>query len=258
MNWFLLGNAMTLAVELGIFDDFDEVAFGTKEARTKVWASKTYEERATRLKHLIPVYLSQTSTRTGRCHVPFSAAVMSWPKDIKEDTSRCWVAVCLLMRDMNSRPYASRELTSKLIKSGDYRSILCDIQENLKNWKRDVDMARLSRVMRALLIIEYCHVRVTANSIALHALAELHDKSVRGPQHDAGAPLLELFKHNEPFIAELTIAAKSTLLVIVEDLFPDEHVKYIPVRTYCRVLTASVMLWKVGPGCFQWINILLT
>lgn len=55
----MLSNAMSLAVELGVYDQLDGSTFGSREARPEVWGSKGYRERASRIQYLLPVYLAQ-------------------------------------------------------------------------------------------------------------------------------------------------------------------------------------------------------
>lgn len=64
--WSMLGVAYTLAVELGVFDDSNSDTQGTRETRPEVWKDRSYRERATRISHLLPVYLTQTSIRLGK------------------------------------------------------------------------------------------------------------------------------------------------------------------------------------------------
>lgn len=65
MCWSLLINALTLAVELAVYDDVDNSTFGTREARNDIWKSNSYRDRANSIKHLLPAYSAHASARLG-------------------------------------------------------------------------------------------------------------------------------------------------------------------------------------------------
>lgn len=65
MCWSMLGNALSLAFELGIFDEYDNTMLGAREARRDIWSCETSSQRAYRVQHLLWVYLTQTSGRLG-------------------------------------------------------------------------------------------------------------------------------------------------------------------------------------------------
>jgi hypothetical protein len=65
MCWSMLGNALALAVELGIFDEYDNTTLGARESRRDIWNCPSSSQRAYRVQHLLWVYLTQTSGRLG-------------------------------------------------------------------------------------------------------------------------------------------------------------------------------------------------
>lgn len=65
MCWSMLGNALALAVELGIFDEYDNTTIGARESRRDIWSDPRSAQRAYRVQHLVWVYLTQTSGRLG-------------------------------------------------------------------------------------------------------------------------------------------------------------------------------------------------
>lgn len=66
MCWSMLGNALALAVELGIFDEYDNTTIGARESRRDIWSNPSSSQRAYLVQHLLWVYLTQTSGRLGR------------------------------------------------------------------------------------------------------------------------------------------------------------------------------------------------
>lgn len=243
--WSMLGNAFTLATELGIYDDLDGTTLSTREARGEVWHDVLYQKRANRVHHILLVYLAQTSARLGRSHLSsYAFAELSF-QSIEDDTIRCWRGVTVQMQHSNSKLFRSRTYTRQIIQNQEYKNLLDDIQASLHDWKRDFDMAKLAKSMRAVLLIEFGYIQVCSNSIAIQALTERYERIAKEVRPDAqAASLLSVYRENESYIKEVAVAAKKVLLVVVDELFLDDHLKYIPNRTYYRILTCAVAIWK--------------
>ncbi|KAF2264824.1 hypothetical protein CC78DRAFT_221107 [Lojkania enalia] len=65
MCWMLLGNAMSLAFEIGVFDDTSEVEFEEANQHLSHATVKAYFRRKNHLKDLLIIYVTQTSGRLG-------------------------------------------------------------------------------------------------------------------------------------------------------------------------------------------------
>jgi hypothetical protein len=65
MCWMLLGNAMSLAFEIGVFDDTSEAEFEEANQHLSHATVKAYFRRKTHLKDLLVIYVTQTSGRLG-------------------------------------------------------------------------------------------------------------------------------------------------------------------------------------------------
>jgi hypothetical protein len=50
---------------------------------------------------------------------------------------------------------------------------------------------------------------------------------------------------DEEHLSRTARAARSIVSVVVDDLFPDDDVKHIPVRSYSRILGAALVLLQV-------------
>ena len=112
--------------------------------------------------------------------------------------------------------------------------------------KSNADSQLVSKYMRAVLTIEYNSIRVNANSVALMALSKrLERRSLAAQGTDTQAKRSEIYRDNELFTNDQVAAACTVLNVIVDELVPDESVKFIPVRTFHRVLGSVLALWKV-------------
>jgi hypothetical protein len=65
MCWMLLGNAMTLAFEIGVFDDTSEKEFEDANQHLSHATVKAYYRRKNHLRELLIIYVTQTSGRLG-------------------------------------------------------------------------------------------------------------------------------------------------------------------------------------------------
>jgi hypothetical protein len=65
MCWMLLGNAMSLAFEIGVFDDTSEAEFEEANQHLSHATVKAYFRRKNHLKDLLVIYVTQTSGRLG-------------------------------------------------------------------------------------------------------------------------------------------------------------------------------------------------
>lgn len=65
MCWMLLGNAMTLGFEIGVFDETSEVEFEQANQHLSHATVKSYFRRKNHLKNLLIIYVTQTSGRLG-------------------------------------------------------------------------------------------------------------------------------------------------------------------------------------------------
>lgn len=65
MCWMLLGNAMTLAFEIGVFDETSETEFEEANQHLSHATVKAYYRRKNHLRDLLIIYVTQTSGRLG-------------------------------------------------------------------------------------------------------------------------------------------------------------------------------------------------
>lgn len=65
MCWMLLGNAMTLAFEIGVFDETSETEFEEANQHLSHATVKAYYRRKNHLRNLLIIYVTQTSGRLG-------------------------------------------------------------------------------------------------------------------------------------------------------------------------------------------------
>ncbi|KAI1393262.1 uncharacterized protein F4822DRAFT_423730 [Hypoxylon trugodes] len=202
MCWMLLSNALGLAYELGVFDDVDELLAAGAITRPE-YEDEAYRLRATRIKRLLLVYLTQLAGRLGWTNmVPDSIRktdpALSGRRPISNEGNtpgttqsllsntfcyvpnvelddqiiHCWVGVSDAMQLGNERLFRSRKHTTELIQSGKYTKALEEFHPILKNWWREFQRFDMPENIRHILTIEYEYVRIYVNSLALQAVVE--------------------------------------------------------------------------------------
>ncbi|EAS28605.3 uncharacterized protein CIMG_09809 [Coccidioides immitis RS] len=244
MCWSMLGNALALAVELGIFDEYDNTTIGARESRRDIWNNPHSSQRAYLVQHLLWVYLTQTSGRLGWKNLT-NVSVTDHDASVKHgDTIRCWVGVASLMKRGNELLFPSRERTRDIINSGEYIAVLRMLNPLLQDWQREFDRAKLSKAMRLILAIEFGYVRVYINSVALQAVVEHYNRVAREGGSLPLSALLSPYEGNKEYFMEVVNAARAMLQVVVEELLPEDRLKHVPVRTYSRILAGAMFCLK--------------
>lgn len=212
MCWMLLGNAMALAFEIGVFDETSEVEFEQANQSLPHSTVKAYFRRKNHLKDLLIIYVTQTSGRLGltsmlpkveRENAPLKspnqlyqermAEIRRQPQMNRNDAQRqpyesvatqtrhvvqdlvldFWQRIAKIMEMGNHQMFPNRRQTRDIIKSGRYEELLRYFQTPLKDWKRGLEQAQqIPAQLRHILTIEYEYCRVYLNSLALQAVVE--------------------------------------------------------------------------------------
>lgn len=203
MCWMLLSTGMGLAYELGVFDEIDEMMSAGTITRPE-YEEETYRLRASRIKRLLLVYLSQLAGRLGwtnmvpenlrksiltvvgrrRPHTNEGTTpgtnlsslsnVFNYIPDLELDDQiiHCWAGISNLMHAGNEKLFRSRKHTTEIISTGNYTGLLKEFQPMLSNWYREFELFRLPPYIRHILTIEYEYVRIYINSLSLQAVVE--------------------------------------------------------------------------------------
>lgn len=203
MSWMLLGNALALAYELGVFDEIDEPA-PQAPLHADLDASRL---RFQRIQKLLLVYVLQLASRLGwtsmiprhithavrhklnsQAPSPASISVNSAPSsswDLRGSRTRwenedelqdvvfhTWVDLTMLMKSSGEKLFPSRSVTKSIMRTGKYVALLEHFQPLLKDWKRDFEALGLPEPIQHILTMEYEHVRFYINSLALQAVVD--------------------------------------------------------------------------------------
>ncbi len=217
MCWMLLSTGMGLAYELGVFDDIDELLAANAITRPE-YEDESYRLRASRIKRLLLIYLSQLAGRLGWTNMvperlrksdpavsrrrrhsvdgttpgtnPSSLSnTFNYIPDLELDDQiiHCWAGISNAMQVGNERLFRSRKHTTEIIQSGKYIESLKDFQPMLREWWNQFERFRLPPFIRHILTIEYEYVRIYVNSLSLQAVVERCTSNAGGGSGPGGS-----------------------------------------------------------------------
>ncbi|EXJ78890.1 hypothetical protein A1O1_09292 [Capronia coronata CBS 617.96] len=250
MSWMLLGLAQSLAFELGVFD--------TNHFNCRHEHGPDSEcARKRRIKHLVLVYVAQTSGRMG---IQSSLNVEEWETDtIWDQTSQdqrpghadhpvdtmqaCWVHIARILNRANREIFSSPQFTRDLTSSGRYKESINTFAPLLHQWKNAFDKSKavIHPVMQSILLLEYEYTRLYINSLGLQKVVE---SWVEGGSNIRKTTLLKIAEDNKPYIDEVTDAALNILSIVVDRIAAKGYLRNAPVRIYLRSLSGMMFTLK--------------
>ncbi|OKL61888.1 hypothetical protein UA08_02834 [Talaromyces atroroseus] len=236
----MLSTASMLATEMGVFDEEELISEGENNPLT-MRDMASHQQRICRVRYLIWVYATQQPGRPGwRILTPEPSLLLPSTDD---DTIKCWVRVATIMKYANELLFSSQKRTNEIIRNGEYIKCLQTLQPLLQDTIIEFDQSKLTKQMRSILTIEYAHVQLCILSVALQAVIERRyycDEMAREPQ-----PIPpHVLKQEEGYLNETVKGAQTILLTVLDDFVPDGSLRYLPVRSYSRLLGAALFLLK--------------
>ncbi|KAF2429816.1 hypothetical protein EJ08DRAFT_734754 [Tothia fuscella] len=208
MCWMLLSHALSLAFEIGVFDQMKESEFRELNPRIPEAKVTAYFVRKTHLKELLWIYYVQTSGRlelisslppnfleslhqtaadskmqdlvtrrfddmqSNRNQPPSPVQfALDHKADTHELTLKFWESIAAILKSGNQQLFLSRISTREVTASGKYQLYLDVYKPILKDWRLDFDKCTaIPAPMRYILDIEFQYSRVYLHSLALHAV----------------------------------------------------------------------------------------
>ena len=260
---------MSLAFEIGVFDagEWQRHARSVDGQPLSAEDLQAYDRRRGTVRNLLLVYVTQTSGRLGVTSMlpnnyskPEDSALfkqqLGQHESLQETILHFWLRMAALMREGNQKIYANKAFTRDLIRNGDYKTVLQSFQDPLRIWREDFDKCGMPKYMRCILEIEYEYCRVYINALALQAVAERcaneqafqSNTSSTDPTRSIMAippqTLAKLLGGDRNNMLQVGDAARNLLKVVVNGLYPGEYLRHAPVRTYFRIISASIVLLK--------------
>ena len=175
--------------------------------------------------------------------------------DAVDKTQQCWVDLMTLMKATNETFFSSKDQTARLVQSGEFVRHLDEMQPMLQSWYQGFKSLEVSRYARIILSIEYHYINLYINALALQAVLEQWTTKAQaktaaeGPASPASSVASSFTTYhgkNEPYIKEVIDSSRTVLRHVVEDLLPTDYLKHAPVRTFFRIVSATMFLLKVG------------
>ncbi|RPA87390.1 hypothetical protein BJ508DRAFT_59264 [Ascobolus immersus RN42] len=253
MSWMLLGNALSLSYELGVFDE---------DTRSQE-EDAPYRYQCKRLQRKLLVYIMQLASRLGFTpmvpmeicnlesfsHLKNGTPTWSTVGEMNDVVYDYWAELSLLMKKGASLLFPSRSATKEIIRQGKYNSLLRSCLPEMRDWKDRFERLGLPSPIHNILTLEYEHVRIFHNSLALQAVVERCTSSAtagnpKQPPSHSFAALMQMYSGDVEFINELVDAARCMLTTVVEKMMPGDELRHAPVRIYLRILSAAMFLLK--------------
>jgi hypothetical protein len=269
MSWMLMGCALSLAQELGLFED--NASIDKDQTSYPKSSTEFLTLRRIRARKLLYVLLEQLSWRLGcTSMIPQSlnhalmekipvdsvtGAVEQW-----QSFMSAWVELTKLARSVSDTVYPSAATTRSLLRTGRYIGLLEHFQPLLTSWRKKyldpcskytiistlcprLTQAELKVGLHDMLTIEYQYVRIYTNSVGMQAVVErtLAETDLDVPQDDI-LPL-NLEPRDYDFIQEV-VDGSCQILQKVCQLSESGALRYSPVRIFLRITTSAIYLIK--------------
>ncbi|KAL1648719.1 hypothetical protein SLS58_001895 [Diplodia intermedia] len=264
MSWMLLGCGLSLAHELGIFEQEES----TKRAahHEERLEAKRKAARYSRARKLLYVFVEQLASRIGcTSMIPqslshtvlgrsFAGEVFPGANHSEAFVS-AWIELTKLVKSASDMLFPSASFTKQLLRSGRYIGLLEHFQPLLSRWHgRYLDSQRLGDVLQDMLAIEYQFVRIFINSLGMQAvvertLDEADDFNPSNPTAAANDPPphpirpLSVDSTDYHFIQEVVDGSCSILRKVIK-LAEANLLRFAPVRIYLHITTSAIYLIK--------------
>lgn len=97
--------------------------------------------------------------------------------------------------------------------------------------------------MRALLRIEFFYSKILINSVTVQAAIDLQ----RARQDHLMAPEVidNLQARNNVYLTQVINGAKAILYTALQEFVPGGMMRHLPIRTYSRIISGSILCLKV-------------
>ncbi|KAJ9640387.1 hypothetical protein H2199_005926 [Coniosporium tulheliwenetii] len=256
MSWMLLGCGLSLAHELGVFDD-------DNNAKASIGETQAHMERTAlrrmRLRKLLYVFVEQLASRLGcTSMIPkslnhsalqgISAANMSPLRGADQEWHffmTAWIDLTKLVKSISDMLFPSASFSRQILRNGRYIGLLEHFQPLLSQWrKKHLDPKKLGDSLQDMLDIEYQYVRIYANSLGMQAVVE---RTLEEADSSEGSPdealAMSLDAADYDFIQEVVDGSCAILQKVIK-LAETGALLFSPVRIFLRITTSAIYLLK--------------
>lgn len=249
MSWMLLGCALSLAHELGIFET-EEVDSPAEEQEWK----EQMALRRQRVQRLLYVYINQLAWRIG-CMSPIpqslNHAVLGGrkPRGLSQPGSTwlifmdSWIELTKLAQSVTDMFFPSAKFARQQLHSGRYVGLLEHFRPLLNQWKdKYLQPQVLDKAFYNDLFIEYHFVRVYTHSVGMQAVVERAVADADPNNFDDVRPMT-IDPTDYDYIQEVIDGCCQILQKVVH-LAEVGALRFSPVRIVLRITSASIFLMK--------------
>jgi len=247
MSLMLLGTALSLAYELGVFDD-DKVDTAAGFQSKSTTDLNTFQMRKLRVRKLLYVYINQLASRLG-CSSMFpqnltqvamanpSASTDKWQSHMSS-----WIELTKLVKSASELFFSSPATTRQLLNSDRYSSLLDHFVRLLEQWRqKHLDSRDYQGPYQDTLFIEYHYARIYINSIGMEAVCQ---RASSEPGFGLNGPPRTIIAGQEDGFINEVIDGGIRILERTIKLAESDTLRLSPVRTFLRITTSSVFLIK--------------
>ncbi|KAK4060031.1 uncharacterized protein Triagg1_10910 [Trichoderma aggressivum f. europaeum] len=251
MSWSLIQSAASVGHELGLFDEEgnnDSISGSTT-------AHEVHKQRRQRLRVVLYLYMNQLAFRIGfSALIPHTLFNLSQNALKQSPTSQLsdhwiesmslWVDLSRLTRASHDLLFASKASTRELIKSGGYRRVLEHFKPMLEKWWTKYTAATAAGPFRDFLAVDFLYTKIYLYSLALQAAAERKmSQQANEVPNSVMSSVFDFSYEDYNFIQGVIVAAKDVLRIIL-GFAEIGRLRYLPVRTYVRVISSCIFLLK--------------
>ncbi|KAF2648347.1 hypothetical protein K491DRAFT_612950 [Lophiostoma macrostomum CBS 122681] len=245
MSWMLLGTAVNLAYELGVFAE--------RTSRPKPLAED--ETRVLGIRKLLYIYTTQMSNRmgcsnilpdsftsTGLLHSKLPSSNPAW--DVHTDLC---MSLARLGKMAATMFFPSPEYTKQQVLNGQYAILLEHFSPSLSRWHDDFisKTPELPSSIKHFLTIEFNYIKAYTHAISIQAVVEQAlARDIPKIEDCRNGLLKECFRASDSGFIREVLSAGETIMKTTAALATTATLRYAPSRITTYITCASVLLLK--------------
>ncbi|RHZ62309.1 uncharacterized protein CDV56_108325 [Aspergillus thermomutatus] len=174
-------------------------------------------------------------------------------KSDEEDYAKIFQAtldLTQLYNNVHDVLYSGMRASNQMMLMGDYVKYVDDFRLAILRWKSRWGSLPCSTPMRATLQLSYEYLRLYTNAFAFQAaisqsLVSKHKNNNHSQREHLRATFNNVASMQDArFIYESVDAAKAYLTILVDEVHPEKHLHFMPLRFYLYGIYAAVFLYK--------------
>ncbi|PYI14245.1 putative C6 transcription factor [Aspergillus japonicus CBS 114.51] len=252
MSWMLLGSALSLAHELGIFE-LDDKKCDYASLYEGFISNDQIKLRRLRVQRLLYVYINQLAWRIGCVSLmPQSLNHTILGRQTTRDVSHSedewlalmdsWMDLTKLAKNVTDMFFPSISFARQQLHSGRYIDLLDHFCPLLQKWREQhLRHDVLSKHFYDILFIEYNFVRVYTHSVGMQAVVERIVADNDSNVEEVRAMHIDPIDYN--YIQEVIDGCCQILQKVIE-LGDSGALRFSPVRIFLRITSSSIFLMK--------------